>query len=243
MTIRDRIVLRESLAALKANPEIVLTDHIINSTDALGHLTRRVKLWYSDHDNKIRVGTHAYCCNANGIGTYEPIQLDLLVTPTRRRGTQTRLNRLQRVSTAGTLDMWTTTQQTGCTVLILDWGGHQYSMVHLQPYAAAEYNALSQQLIQLTPQLGAYFAASCLRDEVTEIVNSSMVANAAPLRYILSQSNSTQLAGGRIQIVGFPNGNRFDFYVQTRDNRGTIDLIIPEWQNWSRFRGYQAVTD
>jgi len=241
MTVAQQVQSRNSLNALSRNPANVLANNVINADDARGHLTRREQIYYSAHNNNIRVGTQGYCRNANGMGNFSPIQINALVTPTRARGTPQRLVQLQRFRNNGDVNMWVTTQQTGCTVIILDWGGNSYSMLHLQPYAAAEYNWLSQKVLPIGTPRGARHAAKYLRKETTQVVNLSRNNNNNPARYILVQSNSHTLAGGRIQIIGLPRNGGFDFYVQKRNNAGVITLVRPQWQDWRWYKSYQSV--
>ena len=84
--------------------------------------------------------------------------------------------------------LWITDQQTGCTVLALDWGGNQYSMFHLLPYQDGDFKLLSRAAFWVSRTARAEIKNASMRSEATTVVNASLAGGAQPQRYILLQS-------------------------------------------------------
>ncbi|TQV72712.1 hypothetical protein FKG94_18670 [Exilibacterium tricleocarpae] len=238
MSVTDQVNSRQKLADLHASPLRVLTEVTTAVDDPGGHRSRIEQACFGYHAcNGIRIGSEAFCRNTNGTMNFDPIRVKVIATPSRARGTPTPQQALQRFDTSGGTDFWITTQESGCTVLIVDWGNNQYSMAHLQPYGASEYNYFSRHLLPHNTDIGVSRAASYLRDEAAATIHNSRIGGIEPLRYILAQSNHWNLAGGgRIQIIGVPQGSAWVFYIQQRDAAGTISVIQPQWEHW---RWYQ----
>jgi hypothetical protein len=148
---------------------------------------------------------------------------------------------------AGAPDLWVTEVQSGCTVLIVDWGGNQYSMIHLQPNNDGQFNAYSNRLMNagnyvsyLTgwftgpePGRGAYKNA-WLKHEMTNIVSNT---GGNPQYYIMVQSMFDASRGTSVQLLGVRNGNGYRFFRQTylHPNLAAEELA---WSGWYSFLPY-----
>lgn len=148
---------------------------------------------------------------------------------------------------AGTLtaDLWVTENQTGCTVMALDWGGGQYSMVHLQPSDDQQFNWLGRKVIGLDdwtrpvmPE-GAYqslfrglYKNTWLSREMNWVVGTT---GGTPQRYIMVQSMFESSRRHVTQVIGVRNGRSFSFYRQIPINLHMRRAEQLRWTAWSRW--------
>ena len=130
-----------------------------------------------------------------------------------------------------------TTRQTGCTVLVLDWGAAGQAMVHLQPHTAAQFNRPTRYLFGQSRTLATSTKNYYLRQDVTAVATATG-GGVAPQRYLLVQSGYTN-ALGHLQIIGVRNGPGWDFYSQI-DQAGVFTAAALPWQAWSSWWPYVA---
>jgi hypothetical protein len=135
-----------------------------------------------------------------------------------------------------THDLWVTELQTGCSVLILDWGNNQYSMIHLQPSADDQFNRLGRAIIGASTFSGAAYKNSGLRSELTTIVGNT---GGTPQNYILIQSMFDNLRRKPVQVIGVRKNGRFEFYRQTQVGT-TQQAEHLAWSGWYSLVPYRS---
>jgi hypothetical protein len=142
-------------------------------------------------------------------------------------------------------DLWVTEVQTGCTVLILDWGGDNYSMIHLQPSADNQFNRLGQGLMDVgyyTQRItGEHlfrnaYKNTWLKKEITTIVSNT---GAVPRYYIMIQSMFEASRGGSTQVLGVRQHGRFQFFRQ-RQNGANLLVEHLQWCGWYAMVPYRS---
>jgi hypothetical protein len=133
-------------------------------------------------------------------------------------------------------ELWVTQAQTGCTVLLLDWGNHQFSMFHIEPSRADQFNRFGQGLIGASGYAGAAYKNAWLRSEANTVVNNSAIAGAMPRQYIMVQSEFSNVGGWTTHVIGVRDVNDFLFYRQ-RTHAGTR-AMIGERLEWTTWRSY-----
>jgi len=134
-------------------------------------------------------------------------------------------------------DLWVTEMQSGCTVLILDWGNGRYSMVHLQPSEDEQFNWLGQGVMGLggwTRRVTgeAFFRSmyknAWLKQEMSGVVGAT---GGQPRNYIMVQSMFEASRKKTTQVIGVRKGSSFAFYRQ-RDQAGTLQVDALKWSGW-----------
>lgn len=123
-------------------------------------------------------------------------------------------------------------------MLILDWGLLGFSMVHLQPHAAEQFNPVARRLLEQNSSLNASTKNYYLRQEGTAVANATG-GGGAPQRYLLVQSCHIA-PSGHLQIIGIRNGLGWNFYSQFAQRGGTYSSRALQWQVWSSWRPYVA---
>lgn len=162
---------------------------------------------------------------------YTPMRDNKMAESTRTAATQRLL--------LGNSQLWVTPRQTGCTVLVLDWGALGYSMVHLQPYKPEDFNSLFRYLFAKNIPVIASTSNYYLRQDATAVANATG-GGVAPQRYLLVQSLNSAAAGHHLQIIGIRNGQGWDFYSQIDRREGAYTVQKLQWQVWSWLWPYVA---
>ncbi|MES3004468.1 MAG: hypothetical protein V4787_27500 [Pseudomonadota bacterium] len=142
-----------------------------------------------------------------------------------------------RMAVAGGPPLWVTTRQTGCSVLILDWGA-ALSMVHLQPSLQADFSWATQQLMSLTTYTSRETHRYSLQMELNQVVTATRAAGPAPQRYILVQS---QWRGANFYgVTGVrDNAGAWQFFLQTYTLGGVVAAVQLNWTNWNHWGAYR----
>jgi hypothetical protein len=155
--------------------------------------------------------------------------------PTRTAGTP-------RFAAAVGPDLWVTTRQTGCSVLILDWGGY-LSMVHLQPFGPGAFWVGARAFMGLSDHTNFETVRYSLQSELSAVVQASRGVGVAPQRYILAQSTWTVQTGHFLGVTGVRTNGIWNFYLQDYDWAGVVyNLTQLRWTNWNHWGPYRVVS-
>lgn len=123
-------------------------------------------------------------------------------------------------------------------MLILDWGLLGFSMVHLQPHAAEQFNPVARRLLEQNSSLNASTKNYYLRQEGTAVANAT---GAAGLPNATCWSNpATSLRAAIFRSSASVNGLGWNFYSQFAQRGGTYSSRALQWQVWSSWRPYVA---
>ncbi|MYN18595.1 hypothetical protein GTP81_17745 [Rugamonas sp. FT107W] len=229
MPVRDRINTYEMVNALKTTPLVVLQNHPLMVALAPGDVTEQSQIAFSLTNGNILIGTVA---PNNGT----TVVIRALVTPTRNWNSPHRFTALQRFNPIAE-DFWVTERQTGCSLIILDWGG-QMSMGHLLPHPQANYNRVNRYILDHAP-LTAYaeIQRQSLKPEVTQLVEASKIGGVNPQRYILVQSNHAAVNQKNLNVIGIRSNGQMSFYMQTNTAGGrTVQQL--RWTAWRPYLPY-----
>lgn len=154
-------------------------------------------------------------------------------------GLANRLAATPRFALGAGAQLWITDQQTGCTVLALDWGGNQFSLFHLLPYHDADFKLLSKAAFWVSKTARAGIKNASLRSEATEVVTASLAGGAQPQRYILLQSMHNITAQRRMQTIGVQRNGGWEFYRQIQEGLiGNLTVHAAElapWRPWNEW--------
>lgn len=232
----DQIATRNALRDLKANPLLFLGATKVTAGGLPGVDTASGRLCLSMAANHLRIGSRGFVTMGGGPPDSVLVR-QMLYTPMRSNTMAGRAGVTQRFQPGGN-ELWVTTRQTGCSVLILDWGGLGHAMVHLQPHAAGQFNRVARYVFTQSRSIMASTKNYYLRQEVTAVANATG-GGVAPLRYILVQSAYTN-ALGHLQVIGVRGGPGWDFYSQL-DQGGVFAAQALPWQVWSNWSSYVAV--
>lgn len=136
-------------------------------------------------------------------------------------------------------DLWVTEMQNGCTVLILDWGNHDYSMFHLQPSDDNQFNAVGKKIIGAGKYSRAAYKNAWLKSEANTVVTNSANGD-TPQRYIMIQSNFENVSGWVTQVIGVRDDVDFTFFRQRArgNNRLAQRLDWTTWRWWKPWSSY-----
>ncbi|HMP95118.1 MAG TPA: hypothetical protein PKD90_19715, partial [Phnomibacter sp.] len=130
--------------------------------------------------------------------------------------------------------LWITSLLTGCSVLLLDWGGC-ISMAHLQPGTQADYGALHA---TGDAKWWATYKAKQLKQEAKALGRNNVdhLSQKLPKRYILVSSQQATSKHQRMQVVGVwsTHSAKWKFYVQVHDYH-TKQILEYKKLNWSRW--------
>lgn len=146
------------------------------------------------------------------------------------------------ITNAGT--WWFTPVQTGCTVIIADWGNGEYSMTHLRPHTDESYGKAMAWVLDKSSTFKASFKSTALQTNVSTVIDEVPFE---PDRYILVQSNHTAETENVVVIGHRPGGvGAWRFYFQ-RYPRYTVNGPVTaagklEWEIWDFMRGYRPAT-
>jgi hypothetical protein len=149
-----------------------------------------------------------------------------------------------RFGVAAGAQVWITDQQSGCTVIALEWGGGQFSMFHLLPYSDADWGRFARLTFSLSSTARAEMKNSNLRSEATQVATASAMGGAPPLRYIMIQSMHNTLAQRRMQTIGVQRNGGWEFYRQIQGglvgNLRVESVDLAPWRQWSEYFYYDV---
>lgn len=219
---------------LIADPETFLGAHALYGNAGNGHQTVIQQTPFELlASGDVRMGI-----NALGPGA---CQVGALLTPTRANAGPAFVNRLAAVQRfmpgQGGANTWLTDQQTGCSVLIMDWGGN-FSMAHILPYTKASYGRTMRGGMWAFGHGGeASIQNKYLRTDMNAVVQASIgPGGQAPQRYILLQSQESLNARQLLQLVGIAAPAGWNFYVQriqvTPAGRAVHSVTRLQWRTW-----------
>lgn len=234
MPLQDQIATRAAFRDLKANPLVFLANTKVTVGGLPGVDSAAGRMYLSLATNHLRIGSRNFVSVSAPVDSV--ITCPMIYTPMRSNAMAGRTAPTQRFA-PGTNELWVTTRQTGCSVLILDWGAFGFSMVHLQPHNAAQFNRAASYLFEKNRSLGTSTKNYYLRQEATAVA-SATGAGVSPRRYLLVQSGYTN-ALGHLQVIGVRNGAGWDFYSQL-DQRNVLTSQALTWQIWSNWWPYVA---
>lgn len=235
MALQDQMATRTAFRDLKANPLGFLAQTKVTAGGFPGVDSGWGRMYLTLAANHLRIGPRNFV-TIGGAPADSVITCQMIYTPMRNNAMAGRTAPTQRIAPGGN-ELWVTTRQTGCSVLVLDWGAAGYAMVHLQPHATGQFNRAARYLFAQSRPLGASAKNYYLRQEVTAVANATG-GGVAPLRYLLVQSAYTN-ALGHLQIIGVRNGPGWDFYSQI-DQGGVLTSRALTWQVWSSWWPYVA---
>lgn len=160
------------------------------------------------------------------------VRLRCLATPMRTDNSPVRREGTRRFS-GDDVRFWVTTVQTGCSVMIADWGG-TFSMVHLQPQTAGRFFRTSRFLMSNFVSANVWIKNFWMKHEMSWIHGMR-----GPQRYIMVQSMHTRLVGGvQLLVIGVRQGMGWNFYLQD----STLHAQALDWQPWHFYQPYYPAT-
>ncbi|HET9957199.1 MAG TPA: hypothetical protein VFQ61_22030 [Polyangiaceae bacterium] len=236
--VYQRQQVRNALASLENEPEELLANVTLTCSAGAGHqtvLNPAGGFALNAAGDQLKIGI-----NAPAAHYPHRLVIPMLETQTRSSagaGLAQRLAASPRFAIGGAARVWITDQQTGCTVLALDWGGGQYSMFHLLPYENAAFGALARASFFVSKAARSVIKNSSLRSEATQVVTASQNGGAPPQRYILLQSQHNINKGRLMQVVGVKRNGGWDFFrqVQTMTPAGPRVHSVKHapWRPWT----------
>jgi hypothetical protein len=170
--------------------------------------------------------------------------VNVVATPMRRStglALATRTNATARIA-APQPDLWVTVRQTGCSVLILDWGAGSYSMAHLQPFGPGAYNSALRTLLTSWDPLFYGTQRLSLQAELHQVANNTRGAGPPPARYIMVQSTWTNAGGHFLGVTGVRRAAAWTFFLQEYDANGVHSARQLDWQPWNHWGLYRTPT-
>lgn len=219
---------QEALDDLKKSPLRFLQETVVIANAGNGVQTAfnaATSFAFNQQQNTVRIGP-------NATGWPGAVTVPTLATPTRTYADPHRLAATVRCGINGA-DLWITDQQTGCTVLVVDWGLDMYSMLHLLPGTMSSYGAVSRAVLNLSNAAKAAAQNHFLRNEATAVTNSTL---GRPRRYIMVQSQFAINKFKLMQVIGVAAGGRWNFYLQMNgtNHRGQIVERVEQlaWRSW-----------
>ncbi len=225
---------------LLANPVATLQANYlkVRQLPAVNCATVR-NLWFAAYGTDITIDQNSLNAAMAVMGPNDcPVQRSMVISPMRGNGAPPGIGVGGRHRTTGILNaagtsanLWVTELQTGCTVLIVDWGGNQYSVTHLQPSQDQQFNQLGQTLMWTSNFTRNAYKNTWLKQEMTSVIQNT---GGAPQRYIMIQSMFEASYGTETQVIGIRNGGQFQFYRQRDDG---INRVVEHLQ-WSTWRAY-----
>lgn len=231
---------------LLRKPMSVLRRFAVDIGQLGGYDSTECQLAFSASPELIRIGTHEFCAKSPDPWSEETdeesvIDVPAIASPMRFEGAPERLLRTARMRPRRA-EIWATEQQTGCTVLILDWGRGKLSMIHLRPDDDAEFNRLTQWMMSGESTTAEYFKAAYknfwLKQESTEIVGKSH--KRTPERYIMVQSAFATMRTYRTQLLGVYTGGNWEFFKQSYQMRarGGYERVTVTQLTWTTWRAW-----
>jgi hypothetical protein len=137
---------------------------------------------------------------------------------------------------------WVTPTQTGCSVLILDWGGNRITMTHLKPHDDEMFNWFTQKVIFSIEYFRSWYKNLWLRFDLAESTKSTSTRHAPtlPRKYILIQSEFYGSRELNTQVIGIKeNQSPIKFYIQQCDRYQLppTNLTVRQLE-WSTYHEY-----
>lgn len=174
----------------------------------------------------------------SAIGAPNAILVPVIHTPMRAPNDPQRTSRTHRFAPGHNgAKLWITDPQTGCTVMVVDWGG-TFSMIHLQPWNVGDYNFAVSGVMKIHSKLESKIKIFDLKRESKNVYNttSEQSTGQPPQRYITIQSQQSLSQQRRLVVLGVAQGGTWNFYKQTIQAGGFSETIHSveqlQWQNW-----------
>jgi len=203
------------------------------------------KMWFAAKKTIYIMDSQQDAAAYAGVGLAGAIRATMVLSPMRSRDLATGSGSGERHEEAGLVDarsveadLWITEQQTGCSVLILDWGKGRYSMVHLQPYDDEQFNGWSRAVMGL----GEYtcgltdrrffrsaYVNAWLKHDASSVVSST---GRAPQGYILVQTMFENARQQESQLIGIRYRSRFRFFRQRVLGPKSTHVEELRWSGW-----------
>jgi hypothetical protein len=242
MAIQDAFNTIQVYNDLLQNPLTVLQQQMIavNSLPVVNAATA-VNVWIAAHGGNIAIDRVAATAAGLAGGPADcAVQRSMIVSQMRGHqlpvgagvGGRHRAAEIFNAGAAAGANLWVTELQTGCTVLVLDWGASRYSLVHLQPSTDAQFNRLGQAIVRSSDTGLSAYKNLWLKQEMTSVVNNTALG--PPQRYIMIQSLFEASRGTATQVIGVRHGTAFRFYRQRLSGVG----LTAEELNWSTWYSY-----
>jgi hypothetical protein len=230
--------------ALRASPLTILQDYTLRVFNLpIVNCATVQNLYFAASVNSQKIGIDINNFQAAGfVGGQNncAAQISMVVSPMRGNGLPVGAAAGARHRAMGILDvantaanLWVTPTQSGCAVLIVDWGRGRYSMTHLQPSQDAQFNQASRALMGTSDFARNAYKNTWLKQEMTSVVGNTV---GAPQRYIMIQSLFEGARGTNTQVIGIRSGAQFTFYRQ----RDAATLLVEQlqWSTWSAYLPY-----
>ena len=120
MSVLDQLATRTALRDLKATPLVLLANTKVTAGGLPGIDSASGRMCLSLTANHLRIGSRNFV-TIGGAPADSVITCQMIYTPMRTNVMVGRTAATQRIQ-PGLNELWVTTRQTGCTVLVLDWG-------------------------------------------------------------------------------------------------------------------------
>ena len=185
-----------------------------------------------DSDQVIRIGGVA-------IMTDSKLLIPVLLSPQRNFDDPERQGRTHRFAAghAGA-KLWLTDTQTGCTVMIVDWGG-TYSMIHLQPKEQQMYGKPISALMGINRRIEATIKKFDLSREAKGVIKTTSAQSTGrpPLKYITIESQTSAMRDNRLNVIGIATSGQWTFYKQTIQAGSGVGTKVSnvetlQWKKW-----------
>ena len=244
MALADALHSMQVYNALRTNPMTTLQNNTlrVRNLPAVNCATVQ-NLYFAASVNSQKIGIDINDFGAAGFvgGTNDcPVHRSMVVSPMRGNGLPVGAAAGARHRAMGILDvantaanLWVTPTQSGCTVLIVDWGAGRYSMTHLQPSQNAQFNQAGRTLMGTSDFARNAYKNTWLKQEMTSVVGNTV---GAPQRYIMIQSLFEGARGTNTQVIGIRNGTQFTFYRQRAAAARVVEQL--QWSTWSAYLPY-----
>lgn len=243
MAVADRIYTNNMYNNLRNNPLLTLQgSHLWVNGLPPGNDARVTNLWFAARNNAIAIDAQENMARGMVNGTPDcAIQRQMAVSPMRSSallpgaGVGGRHHATGTIGTGAGAHFWVTELQTGCTVLILGWAGNQYSMLHLQPSQAAQFNRAGQVLLNMNQFSRSAYQNAWLKQEATTVVQNT---GAVPQRYIMIQSMFETSRGSVTQVIGVLQPGGYEFYRQLQQGAVALTADHLQWSTWRSYMPY-----
>jgi hypothetical protein len=235
MTVARQLASRRALQQLQAQPLLFLQATPFTAGQLGGNDTIATQLSFAIDNNAARMGPQAFLAATHPVGTHIH-QVDAYATPMRNAVVgAARTAPTARFAPGAGPGLWVTTRQTGCSVLVVDWGA-ALSMVHLQPFPPGAFRWPLRKLMGVSNYALRETRRYSLQAEMSTVVANSRVGGQDPLRYILVQSNWAQ---NYLGVTGVRNAvGVWEFFLQeyTAANAvvNAVQLNWTPWRHWGR---------
>ena len=245
MALADALHSMQVYNNLLANPVVTLQNNDLEVQNLPAVPCASVRnLWFAAFGTTMVIDQASAMAAALAAGPMGPqdcaVQRSMVVSPMRGFGLPVGAGAGARHQATGILNaaataanLWVTEIQTGCTVLIVDWGAGQYSVTHLQPSQDAQFNMLGRALMWTSNFAHNAYKNTWLKQEMTSVVGNTV---GAPQRYIMIQSMFETARGPVTQVIGIRNGAQFTFYRQRTAAARVVEQL--QWSTWYAYLPY-----